>query len=502
MEYLRSLHLCYGVKKAVRTSLFIEVALLFLFSLQVHGYHHQQLTTTTTTRAWCSSRSNSFAHGQPTLIGGFSNINNKLSSAMRKFGVDHEKRCSMTMKIKVGIVGLPNVGKSSLFNSLAKQTIALAANYPFATIEPNVSPVVVPDEYLDQLGALAGSKTLVPATIQCVDVAGLVKGASRGEGLGNKFLATVRETDAICHLVRMFDNDDIIHVDGAVDPVSDAEVINLELILADLAHIERRLEKSTCKGEERKALEKVHACLHDGKPARAAGLSDEAAFSIKSMGLLTLKPVLYVFNVDEIDFLFGRKDAMEKAKRMMESIQYCDPSVDLYTIVSAKFEAEIATKTSEETKLYLQSLGVVVDNEASPNSNNNNNNEEDPLEDEGDDNDDDLCFSYNVIPNMIQQLLGLSLIYTGPGVPTERSQTTKAHLLVASSTTTSTTTAIDLAGKLHGDIQRGFIRSEVVKADKLLEYESFSAAREAGCVRIEGKDYLLRPKDVIFIRWK
>ena len=388
--------------------------------------------------------------------------------------------CYLTMKVRVGIVGLPNVGKSSFFNALSRQTNAVAANYPFATIEPNISPIIVPDPYLESLGKHADSQKTTPATIQFYDVAGLVQGASRGEGLGNQFLATIRETDAVCHLVRFFENDDIVHVNGAVDPIKDAEVINLELILADLAHVERRLEKTTCKGDEREVLTKIRSILENGQPARSAKLSIDDLFCIKSMGLLTLKPVVYVFNVDEVDFLFDRDGVLGKARKIVDSIQYCDASTTLFTVVSAKFESEIATKTNEDRNDYLESLGLDLTKEGS----------------EGES--IDALFSYNVIPSMIQQLLDVSLIYTGPGVPPERSRTTKAHILQQR----QGTSAYDLAGKLHGDIQKGFIRAEVIDAKQLLEHESFVAAKEAGCVRTEGRDYLMQPNDVIFIRWK
>ena len=218
------------------------------------------------------------------------------------------------MKIKVGIVGLPNIGKSTLFNAIAQQSIAQASNFPFCTIDPNVARVPVPDPYLEQLGVLAGSTKTVPATIELVDVAGLVAGASRGEGLGNRFLATIRECDAICHLVRHFEDPNIIHVDGRVSALEDAEAMNLELVLADIAHIERRLEKTTCHGVERDTLEKLLPELQKGVPARALGLTAEEKFSIKSMGLLTLKPVLYLLNVDEVDFLLAQDDVMKKAE--------------------------------------------------------------------------------------------------------------------------------------------------------------------------------------------
>ena len=227
-------------------------------------------------------------------------------------------------KIRVGIVGLPNVGKSTLFNALAQQSLAQAANFPFCTIEPNVAPIAVPSDHLHDLSAFAGTTRTVPATIEWVDIAGLAKGASRGEGLGNKFLGTARECDALCHVVRAFADPGIVHVDGKMDPAADAEAINLELLLADAAHVERRLEKTTCRGEEREALEVVLEGLQRGVPARAAGLTDAQLRNagVRSMGLLTLKPVLYTFNVDEEDFaptLPARDEASARTARREEA---------------------------------------------------------------------------------------------------------------------------------------------------------------------------------------
>eukprot|EP00978_Attheya_sp_CCMP212_P021280 scaffold61962_cov50-Attheya_sp.AAC.3 len=380
------------------------------------------------------------------------------------------------MKTRVGIVGLPNVGKSTLFNALAQKSIAQSANFPFCTIEPNVAPIAVPDQCLAPLSKVAGSRRSVPAKMDWVDVAGLVKGASRGEGLGNRFLATVRECDAICHLVRYYQDPDIIHVDGRVDPAADAEVVNLELLLADLCHVERRLEKTTCQGEERVTLETVADGLKKGIPARTLSLSDDAIFSIKSMGLLTLKPVLYAFNMDEVDFIFGRDEAVAEVTKIMESIQYCDPNEDMFVLVSAKFEAEVSSKTHDEQLDYLASLGMEL---------------------ESDQKIDDLL-SYNVLPSLIIQLLNLSLVYTGPGVPPERSRTTKAYIFPIQ----SKMTALDLAGRLHGEIQRGFIRAEVAPAATLMGYPSYNSAKESGCIRTEGRDYVLKPEDVVLIKWK
>jgi len=367
--------------------------------------------------------------------------------------------------------------QSTLFNAIAKKSIAFTANYPFATIDPNIAPVAVPDEYLLSVATLADSIQAVPATMEWIDVAGLAKGAHRGEGLGNRFLATLRECDAICHLVRVFADVDIIHVDGAVDPVEDAEVINLELVLADLAHTERRLAKTTCQGLERETLERVQAGLKEGVPARAAGLTESQAFSIKSMGLLTLKPVLYALNVDDVDLLLDRDQAMARGKEMLSCIQYCDPSTAMFTLVSAKIEAELSAKDSKEQAAYLQDLGVEL------------------LVEKGQEVDRLLC--HTVLPGKIRELLDLGLIYTGPGVPLERSRTTKAYLVRNGSWTVD-----DLAGRLHGDIQNGFLRAEVTPASRLLEHDNYLSAKEAGCIRTEGRDCILNSGDVVLIKWK
>lgn len=307
-----------------------------------------------------------------------------------------------------------------------------------------------------------------------VDVAGLAKGAHRGEGLGNQFLGTLRECNAICHLVRMFDDRNIVHVDGKVDPLADAKVVNLELVLADLQHVERRLEKTTCAGLERATLTRVVAGLNEGVPARAIRMSESEAFSIKSMGLLTLKPVLNAFNVDEVDFLLGREDASKRAAGILTSIQYCDSSRDMFTLVSAKIEAEVSKRDGKEREEYLSLLGVELEPKL-----------------------DDSFLSHHVLPSMICKLLDLIVVYTGPGVPPERSRTTKAHLF-----SNNSWTADDLAGRLHGDIRKGFIRAEVTPAESLLEHASYTAAKESGCIRTEGRDYVLNANDVVLIKWK
>jgi GTP-binding protein YchF len=309
--------------------------------------------------------------------------------------------------------------------------------------------------------------------MEWVDVAGLAKGAHRGDGLGNFFLATLRECNAICHLVRMFDDKNVIHVEGTIDPADDVQVVSLELLLADLAHVERRLEKKTCGGQERPTLMKVLDGLKQGIPARAIKLSKQEAFSINSMGLLTLKPVLYAFNVDEVDFLLGREDASRRAAETAESIQYFDPSTDMFTLVSANMEALVSKQDVEEREEYLSLLGVKLESKF------------------------DSLLSYNVLPSLICKLLNLCVVYTGPGVPPERSRTTKVYLFSENSWT-----ADDLARQLHGDIQKGFIRAEVACAGLLLEHASYAAAKEAGCVRTEGREYVLSSNDVVFIKWK
>lgn len=381
------------------------------------------------------------------------------------------------MKIRVGIVGLPNVGKSTLFNALARTSLAQAANFPFCTIEPNTAPIAVPDEHLERLAAFSGHERAVSATMDWVDIAGLAKGASRGEGLGNKFLANIRECDAILHVVRTFEDVDTIHVDGQVEPTSDAEAINIELMLADLAHVERRLEKTTCKGEERTCLETVAASLSAGVPARSAGLSGPERRAIKAMGLLTLKPVLYCFNVDETDFLLGdHEELSQRAAGYMEEIDYVDRDRDRFAFVSARVEAEVSSKQTEGEQIeYLVDMGLEEEQSRELLSGR---------------------LSYQVLPRMVCSMLGLSLAYTGPGVPPERSKTTRAHLH-----RTGSMTALGMAGRIHGELQRGFIKAEVAHASTLLQHATHWAAKEAGVIRTEGKDYQVADGDVVLIKW-
>lgn len=271
--------------------------------------------------------------------------------------------------------------------------------------------------------------------------------------------------------IRTYVDDDIVHVHGRVDPVGDADVVNLELLLADLAHVQRRLDRRTCNGIERDVLSKVEECLVEGRPARTLGLSLEEGQSIKSMGLLTLKPVIYAFNVDEVDLLLDREESLQRAKESMGRIQYCDPEKDSFVLVSAKLEADIGELSENETAKYFESLG----SDGLP----------------------DNLLSHNSVPKLVKDMLGLSLVYTGPGVPASRSQTTKSHLLGQPAMR-----AHDFAGRLHGDIQSGFMQAEVIDSASLLEGEGYAGAKSAGRLRTEGREYTLQDGDVILIKWK
>jgi hypothetical protein len=359
--------------------------------------------------------------------------------------------------LTAGIVGLPNVGKSTLFNALVANAKAEAANFPFCTIEPNVGVVSVPDERLEVLAKLSNSEKIVPTRIEFVDIAGLVKGASKGEGLGNQFLANIREVDAIVHVVRCFDNDDIIHVSGSVDPVRDIEVINLELALADLAQVERRIERTRKQAKNSKeaqielgALEKLSAALNEGKSVRQVDLTEEEAESIKSLGLLTGKPIIYAANVSEEDLATGN-EWVERVKQVAVA------EGSKVVIVSAQVEAELVDLSEEERADYLAALGV----------------------EEG---------GLKSLIKATYELLGLrTYLTTGP-------QESRAWTIHAGMK------APQAAGVIHSDFEKKFIRAETISYEDLIAVGSMTAAKEKGLVRSEGKEYVVQEGDVMLFR--
>ncbi len=360
--------------------------------------------------------------------------------------------------LRAGIVGLPNVGKSTLFNALVANAKAEAANFPFCTIEPNVGVVSVPDERLQVLADISKSEQIVPTRIEFVDIAGLVKGASQGEGLGNKFLSHIREVDAIVHVVRCFDNDDIIHVAGSVDPHRDIEIINLELSLADLDQIERKCDRTRKQARSSKdaqaelaVLEKVSAALNEGKPARQIGLTGEELEAIKDLGLLTNKPIVYAANVSEEELATGNKWVEEVRKiAAQENAQV--------VIVSAQVEAELVELPAEDRKDFLNSLGV----------------------EEG---------GLKALIRATYELLGLRTYFTA-GPKETRAWTINAGMF-----------APQAAGVIHSDFERGFIRAETVAYKDLVATKSMGAAKEKGLVRSEGKEYVVQEGDVLLFRF-
>ena len=363
--------------------------------------------------------------------------------------------------MKLGIVGLPNVGKSTLFNSLTKAG-AESANYPFCTIDPNVGIVAVPDERLKLLGDFYHSKKVTPAVIEFVDIAGLVKGASKGEGLGNQFLANIREVDAIVHVVRCFEDENVVHVDGSIDPLRDIETINLELIFSDLEILERRTAKTTKSArmdkeaaKELELLKRLKAHLEDGKPASTfePDNEDEEGF-MKEYNLLTGKPVIYAANVSEDDLA---DDAVSNP-HVQKVREYAEETGSEVFALCAQIEQEIAELDDDEKKEFLEDLGI----------------EKSGLEKL-------LVASY--------RLLGL-LSFLTSGEDETRAWTIKVG-----------TKAPQAAGKIHTDFERGFIKAEVVNYRDLLDCGSYAGAREKGLVRMEGKDYVVQDGDVILFRF-
>lgn len=360
--------------------------------------------------------------------------------------------------LRAGIVGLPNVGKSTLFNALVANAKAEAANFPFCTIEPNVGVVAVPDERLEVLAKISQSAQIVPARVEFVDIAGLVKGASKGEGLGNQFLANIREVDAIVHVVRCFEDEDIVHVAGRVNPVEDIAVINLELALADLAQIEKRIERTRKAARSQKeaqieltALEKLLGVLNAGQPARLCQLTAEEEAAIRSLGLLTRKPVIYAANVAEEDLATGNQWTVA----VQEIAQQEGAEV---VIVSAQVEAELVDLPAGDRAEYLASLGV----------------------------------SEGGLRSLIRstyKLLGLQTFFTtGP-------KETRAWTIPVG------TKAPQAAGVIHSDFERGFIRAETVSYEDLVACQSMTVAKEKGLVRSEGKDYVVQEGDVMLFRF-
>ncbi|MGZ9421131.1 redox-regulated ATPase YchF [Staphylococcus epidermidis] len=363
------------------------------------------------------------------------------------------------MALTAGIVGLPNVGKSTLFNAITKAG-ALAANYPFATIDPNVGIVEVPDSRLIKLEEMVQPKKTIPTTFEFTDIAGIVKGASKGEGLGNKFLSHIREVDAICQVVRAFDDENVTHVSGRVNPLDDIEVINMELVLADLESVEKRLpkiekmarQKDKTAEMELRILTQIKEALEDGKPVRSIDFNEDDQKWVNQAQLLTSKKMLYIANVGEDEI--GDKDN-DKVKAIREYAANEDSEV---IVISAKIEEEIATLDDEDKEMFLEDLGI-----------------EEP--------------GLDRLIRTTYDLLGLSTYFTA-GVQEVRAWTFKQGM-----------TAPQCAGIIHTDFERGFIRAEVTSYEEYVQHGGENGAKEAGRQRLEGKDYIMQDGDIVHFRF-
>jgi GTP-binding protein YchF len=363
--------------------------------------------------------------------------------------------------LRAGIVGLPNVGKSTLFNALTAQSAALAANYPFATIEPNVGVVSVPDERLEPLARLVKTEKIVPATVEFLDIAGLVRGASKGEGLGNQFLANIRETDTVVQVVRCFEDENIVHVEGAVDPLRDIETIQIELALADLATVERRREKAQknlksgdkIARQELDVLDKIQPALEQGRSARTVSLTDDEKAVARNFFLLTTKPTIYAANVEESALADLENNSMVNAVRevAMKEAAEC-------VVICAQLEADLVALPPDERIDYLKSLNIETS-------------------------------GVDRLIKSAYHLLGLMSFLTA------------GEKEVRAWTIPQGTRAQTAAGTIHSDIERGFIRAEIVSYAELISAGSYATAREKGLLRLEGKDYIMQEGDVVHFRF-